>query len=311
MKKYYPQLFILSFSLLASSCTVANTKSQQCAQIHKQVQQAYAQKNLPNLKRLQYQTRGSSCFSGHKIYAERQLAALMYANFVKNKRSDQQLVQNMHQILRINRSFWPALEIIADYYHEGHNDVKAMSFYSRAIEALKDDNKTPNADLPPSIYLEKLVQKAELAQLAAETTAPDSMRGSGDGAMSFPFRSMRGIPKQVPIHFNSGRKTIVGKDKYYAERLYRSLHKRKDSEPNITIIGHTDPVGGSAMNLRLSKERAATVRRFLLDKDYKGRISIGGRGESKPLFDPRGNPIRHYGKKRWYRMLRRVEVTIK
>jgi outer membrane protein OmpA-like peptidoglycan-associated protein len=86
------------------------------------------------------------------------------------------------------------------------------------------------------------------------------------------------------------------------------LHKKGD--PNIHLIGHTDPVGADGSNLLLSKGRAATVRKYLEKRGYKGNIVSTGKGERNPLYDPRGNAIRHYGKKRWYRMLRRVEIVI-
>ena len=307
MKKYTPQLFILSFSLLTlSSTTIANTNNSQCVQLQQQIRQAYDHNNLPTLQKLQNKMRLSACPADHKTYAERQLAALMYSRLLKTEKNEQRLVQGMRRILQKNPFYWPVLTSLGDYYHEKNNSLQAIGYFSRAIEAIKDESKTPQADLPSQKFLKDLLHKAELAQLDADTDSPEGIRGIGDGAMSFKIRSMRSRGKNIPIHFASGKKHLAGKDLHYAKRLYKTLSKQ--GQPNIILIGHTDPIGSRPKNLKLSEERSATVKRFLKKKGYKGRIKSRGKGEDETLYDPRGKPIKHYGQRRWYRMLRRVEV---
>lgn len=71
----------------------------------------------------------------------------------------------------------------------------------------------------------------------------------------------------------------------------------------IEIGGHTDNVGSTAANMRLSARRAAAVRQYLLSQGVeKKRISARGYGETKPVGDNRNEAGR--------RLNRRVEFGI-
>ena len=49
-------------------------------------------------------------------------------------------------------------------------------------------------------------------------------------------------------------------------------------------MGHTDNVGSDAYNLRLSKERAETVKAYLVSRGVAAdRMMTEGRGESEPI----------------------------
>lgn len=53
----------------------------------------------------------------------------------------------------------------------------------------------------------------------------------------------------------------------------------------LRVEGHTDDVGPAEMNVGLSKERATTVRDYLVDQGIsENRIAILGRGEENPLL---------------------------
>ena len=67
--------------------------------------------------------------------------------------------------------------------------------------------------------------------------------------------------------------------------LNRVVQMMKDN-PNMTIEvdGHTDNVGNEADNLKLSKERAASVSQYLSDHGIdKGRLTSNGFGKSQPV----------------------------
>jgi outer membrane protein OmpA-like peptidoglycan-associated protein len=54
----------------------------------------------------------------------------------------------------------------------------------------------------------------------------------------------------------------------------------------LEINGHTDNVGDDAMNLDLSERRAASVKKYLVDKGVEaGRLTSKGFGESMPIAD--------------------------
>ncbi|MBO0360639.1 OmpA family protein [Hymenobacter sp. BT186] len=55
---------------------------------------------------------------------------------------------------------------------------------------------------------------------------------------------------------------------------------------SLSIAGHTDSQGSAAYNLRLSQERAAAARRYLLSKGSADtRVELRGYGSSHPLAD--------------------------
>ena len=58
------------------------------------------------------------------------------------------------------------------------------------------------------------------------------------------------------------------------------------SNPNLKVVveGHTDDVGAADYNLRLSDDRANSVRKALLDRGIeKKRLEAVGFGEAKPI----------------------------
>jgi len=59
-----------------------------------------------------------------------------------------------------------------------------------------------------------------------------------------------------------------------------------DPTMRVRIVGHTDSTGSDAINDPLSRERAASVKRYLEDRGVSGsRIDAVGRGEHEPIAD--------------------------
>jgi OmpA-OmpF porin, OOP family len=66
------------------------------------------------------------------------------------------------------------------------------------------------------------------------------------------------------------------------ENLFDFLQNKPNQ--NIEIRGHTDNQGDFNLNLKLSKERAAAVKTFLIDKGISSkRITTKGFGSTKPV----------------------------
>jgi flagellar motor protein MotB len=81
-----------------------------------------------------------------------------------------------------------------------------------------------------------------------------------------------------------------------------ALLNRKDDE-RIELGGHTDNVGSAASNLKLSLDRANTVRDYLISKGIdSSRIEAKGYGSTKPIADNKTAAGRAEN--------RRTEVTI-
>ena len=85
------------------------------------------------------------------------------------------------------------------------------------------------------------------------------------------------------IYFDSG-KDIVKPESYGSVKEIAAVLK-ENPEVKIMIVGHTDSDGNDAMNLDLSKRRAANVKNYLVKEFGIGaeRISTDGMGETQPL----------------------------
>jgi outer membrane protein OmpA-like peptidoglycan-associated protein len=71
--------------------------------------------------------------------------------------------------------------------------------------------------------------------------------------------------------------------------FYSTMDKIADvviryGKTTLTIVGHTDNVGGAAYNQNLSRERAVSVAQYLESKDVNPvRLATSGKGESAPI----------------------------
>jgi OOP family OmpA-OmpF porin len=91
------------------------------------------------------------------------------------------------------------------------------------------------------------------------------------------------IIRLVGLNFPVAKSTIE-------EKSFGLLTKVRDAinyfpESTISVMGYTDSYGGDAQNLQLSKERAESVKQYLManSKLTTSQISVIGYGESKPI----------------------------
>ena len=88
------------------------------------------------------------------------------------------------------------------------------------------------------------------------------------------------------IFFETGRATI----KVVSHELLDEVARALQDNPSIRvrIEGHTDSQGKDGYNLRLSRTRAASVRRYLMGRGVQGRRMVSkGYGETRPISDNR------------------------
>jgi outer membrane protein OmpA-like peptidoglycan-associated protein len=83
-------------------------------------------------------------------------------------------------------------------------------------------------------------------------------------------------------YFDSGKTALKAGGKATLDRIATSL--KNNANATVLVEGHTDNVGGTEMNLRLSEKRAAAVRDYLVSKGVpEARITSSGKGESAPV----------------------------
>lgn len=103
----------------------------------------------------------------------------------------------------------------------------------------------------------------------------------------------------LTLNFETGKSNITPDSYDELNACVRFLENHP--EVNIQIDGHTDATGTDAINLPLSKDRAAAVKTYMTNKGIAGdRISTEGYGSSQPLFTETENDVRN----------RRIELYI-
>ncbi|MBU3661767.1 MAG: OmpA family protein [Bacteroidetes bacterium] len=84
------------------------------------------------------------------------------------------------------------------------------------------------------------------------------------------------------IRFETGKAKIMPVSFPILDAIVQVMSDHPDYKLNIS--GHTDNVGDDAMNMTLSKDRAASVSNYLITKGVSPmRVSSAGYGESKPV----------------------------
>jgi len=113
---------------------------------------------------------------------------------------------------------------------------------------------------------------------------------------------LSGVSVVIPkVFFETGKSTI--KTNSYPELDYLADWLNANPGKNAEISGHTDKSGSMDLNMKLSKERAAAVKTYLLGKGIAAdRLTAEGYGPNKPLDttgDMNNNPLN-----------RRVEIRL-
>lgn len=86
------------------------------------------------------------------------------------------------------------------------------------------------------------------------------------------------------VYFDSGKSSLKQESFKELDELYEFLSLKPNLK--IEISGHTDDVGDDDNNMILSKNRALSVKNYLLSKGIsKTRIIIKAYGETKPVAD--------------------------
>lgn len=102
--------------------------------------------------------------------------------------------------------------------------------------------------------------------------------------------SVERVGEGIKITFDSGLLFAVSKSDLSTAaqnnlmELAETLNKYPDTE--ILVEGHTDASGSDELNMRLSDDRAKSVKAFLIGKNVKAsRLTTVGYGEAQPIAD--------------------------
>ncbi len=86
------------------------------------------------------------------------------------------------------------------------------------------------------------------------------------------------------VHFYSSSSRLRVGARKELDRVAAILRRQPHAE--VTVLGHTDSVGGAEANMKLSLRRAKAVREYLVGQGVEAqRVAAEGRGESQPIAD--------------------------
>ena len=86
------------------------------------------------------------------------------------------------------------------------------------------------------------------------------------------------------VYFDFGKATLRSESFGALNNLAQALQDKLSTE--IEIAGHTDNIGDNAFNLNLSRERAQSVRNYLISKKINpNRLTAKGYGANEPIAD--------------------------
>jgi outer membrane protein OmpA-like peptidoglycan-associated protein len=127
--------------------------------------------------------------------------------------------------------------------------------------------------------------RAEAATARAEATTKDALQKLA--LASVPVKQeARGLVITLPgnVLFASGKSALLSTA---ADKLDQIASVLKDEEDHkISIEGYTDSRGSDELNNRLSRDRADSVRRYLMSRGLAGEhIEASGLGSSRPVAD--------------------------
>jgi len=111
------------------------------------------------------------------------------------------------------------------------------------------------------------------------------------------------------LNFDTDKDTIRPESFESLNKLAELL--KKETSWKLKIEGHTDSTGSDAHNLDLSKRRAASAKKYIVDKGaVDGMISTEGYGETKPIADNKTAEGRQKNRRVTFEIIKPDKTTI-
>lgn len=87
------------------------------------------------------------------------------------------------------------------------------------------------------------------------------------------------------VQFETGSAKLIDQSKSLLDEVAGQLKEHSEIS-KVQIEGHTDSKAGKALNQRLSEQRAASVKAYLISKGIAAnRLTTKGFGETRPVAD--------------------------
>lgn len=209
--------------------------------------------------------------------------------------------QELETIRKNNAAPWQVFDALGDINRDRRDYETAARFYQLALEDASNEVLTPGWMAPDEKYIVRLDHMATEMRLAAPRPVKLALRG----ACKVSYRGVALKKKATPVRYVFGTAEFTPEGREAAGDLSECLKSVKPTM--ITLIGHTDPVGGAEANRALSMARAEALAQYLVAEGYAGEWKTIGKGEDEP-FKP--DDAKAYDEDTLNQMHRRVEVDV-
>lgn len=152
--------------------------------------------------------------------------------------------------------------------HEGFVQLTQIGQSLRPVPVLTTSTKSPDLTAPPKDQSAFALPGPAAGPVGATTVESPQNLGS---------RLELGQPQALEdLVFASGSSELAPGDYSSLDALAGWL--KADGARKVTLVGHTDASGGLEANVRLSKARAESVRRWLIDRLGVGADQVAAEG---------------------------------
>lgn len=280
--------------------------SANCLAIDKEIQAAKANAETHRYADLlQRALAEPTCDSDYRARLSRVLAlSALKAIAEEAKRTEQEPELAQLEAVAALGSPWQLTISLGDAYYDRQDYANAFRSYEAALDDMRDARANPT---PPPESLERhAYQRAIQARALAPTfVASRRVRGAPAGLASPNFRNFTAVTVPVPVRFAFDSSELLPDGELAAQEILDYL-KSEDAR-GVRLIGHTDPKGSDAYNMRLSEARAGAVRDYLAEKGFSGVVEVVPKGKSEPF--PADDPGK-YTEDELFSMYRRVEYQV-
>jgi OOP family OmpA-OmpF porin len=209
--------------------------------------------------------------------------------------------QELETIRTSNAVPWQVFDALGDINRDQRDYEAAARYYQLALEDASNEVLTPDWMAPDEKYIVRLDRMATEMRLAAPRPVKLAMRG----ACKISYRGVSLKKKSTPVRYVFGTVEFTPEGLQSAKDLSECLKSVKPKA--ITLIGHTDPVGGAEANRALSLERADALADYLVAEGYAGQWQTLGKGEDEPF---KADDASAYDEETLHQMDRRVDVDV-
>jgi outer membrane protein OmpA-like peptidoglycan-associated protein len=177
--------------------------------------------------------------------------------------------------------------------YTGTQMVELSSATPNATIHYTTDGSEPTAASPVYTSPIPVSGNTTIRALAVAPGLPDSDLSTGGFDVSQPpppaparvVMTAEKIELKESVFFDTSRTTIKAVSLPLLDEVAQLLKSHPEVE-HVTVEGHTDSAGGTALNQKLSEGRAQAVRTYLVEKGVAAsRLDAKGFGESRPIAD--------------------------